>query len=476
MMHLTALRFSTKPHRLFMNALLKLAKNQRQFPEEKAKETALFILLFATTGITGVFFLLLLVSYFAAGNTQVAERIFVALAALAYMSAISLLAIKQKRQIASLLLVAYYIAIGGMAAWQWGINMPFAVLIMNVTITLAAVVLGARLALYTAAVMTGLILVIQYLSATNIHKADLSWQHGAVSEIGDTLSFCLLFLTIGLITWLFGRQIERSLFQARAAETALLEEKNMLAVRLKQKTENLRAAQLQEMQQLYRFAQLGQLSTALLHDLANHLTSLTLDIEDLQQQQHTEAIERAKQSISHLDQLVAGVSKQLQDKGEITTFNALHNIQEVVAALRPRFAKHRVALDVEHTGSRELLRFTGDPLRFSQILNILVINSLDATCPPDILKDRRQVRVELKALKSRLEIRVSDWGNGIPDAERHKLFTPFYSTKAEGMGVGLFITEQIVKTHFHGSIRLESAVSPTLFTIILPRRKRHVAK
>ena len=74
------------------------------------------------------------------------------------------------------------------------------------------------------------------------------------------------------------------------AEDELRIEKSLLAVRLEKRTQKLQAAQLKEMQQLYRFAELGQLSTALLHDLANHLTVLTIDIEDIHKKQHSQHI------------------------------------------------------------------------------------------------------------------------------------------------------------------------------------------
>ncbi len=51
-------------------------------------------------------------------------------------------------------------------------------------------------------------------------------------------------------------------------------------------------------------------------------------------------------------------------------------------------------------------------------------------------------------------ISVSDRGPGIPAAEREKLFMPYYSTKAAGMGLGLAIVQEIVAEH-GGSLRLE---------------------
>jgi signal transduction histidine kinase len=67
-----------------------------------------------------------------------------------------------------------------------------------------------------------------------------------------------------------------------------------------------------------------------------------------------------------------------------------------------------------------------------------------------------------------LQIEVKDTGPGIPAQELELIFTPFYTTKTQGSGLGLSITHQIVEEH-HGYIEVDSQVgSGTSFTINLP--------
>src|SRR5262249_15078256 len=158
----------------------------------------------------------------------------------------------------------------------------------------------------------------------------------------------------------------------------LLKQKQLLAVKLRERTRTLRAAQLKEVQQLYSFAELGQLSTALLHDLANHLTDLTLDIDTLGERRnsHTAAIERAKQSIGYLDDMVDKVRTQLQHRGKLASFDCVQSVQTVVANLRPKFAQSGVQVDVTYTGSEKALQYEGDAVRFGQIMTVLITNAL----------------------------------------------------------------------------------------------------
>jgi signal transduction histidine kinase len=67
-----------------------------------------------------------------------------------------------------------------------------------------------------------------------------------------------------------------------------------------------------------------------------------------------------------------------------------------------------------------------------------------------------------------LQIEIRDTGSGIPAQELEHIFTPFYTTKIQGSGLGLSISHQIVEEH-HGYIEVESQVSRgTAFNVNLP--------
>jgi signal transduction histidine kinase len=67
-----------------------------------------------------------------------------------------------------------------------------------------------------------------------------------------------------------------------------------------------------------------------------------------------------------------------------------------------------------------------------------------------------------------VRVDVSDTGSGIPPQILEKIFTPFYTTKAQGTGLGLPICNKLVKLH-KGDIRVTSDISAgTVFTVELP--------
>ncbi len=98
----------------------------------------------------------------------------------------------------------------------------------------------------------------------------------------------------------------------------------------------------------------------------------------------------------------------------------------------------------------------------TQVVLNLVLNAIDAT------DDQGQVRVEAYALDGWLELSVVDDGRGISLADRCRLFQPFFTTKAHGTGLGLFVSRRILED-FSGTLSFRSAAGRgSTFVVRLP--------
>ena len=102
-----------------------------------------------------------------------------------------------------------------------------------------------------------------------------------------------------------------------------------------------------------------------------------------------------------------------------------------------------------------------------QVLLNLVLNGMDAMA--DTPEDERWLTVSTVGYESgQVEIVVSDSGNGIRPDRFPRLFETFFTTKKEGMGLGLSISRMIVEAH-HGQIRAENnSARGATFRVILP--------
>ena len=111
----------------------------------------------------------------------------------------------------------------------------------------------------------------------------------------------------------------------------------------------------------------------------------------------------------------------------------------------------------------------GDRVMLEQVLLNLLRNAVEAMSSGATAQDRRVLAVRLtQSEDNHVQIRVLDRGPGIPREIRDNLFTPFFTTKSSGMGMGLNICRSIVEFH-RGRLWFEdNPEGGTVFIISLP--------
>jgi signal transduction histidine kinase len=112
------------------------------------------------------------------------------------------------------------------------------------------------------------------------------------------------------------------------------------------------------------------------------------------------------------------------------------------------------------------LPIAGDRIQLQQVILNLAVNAIDAM--KDIPAEERRITVRTSRDQNFAELAVSDRGPGIPEDKLKEVFEPFFTSKAEGMGMGLSIARTIVEAH-NGQIRAESRDGGgALFRIRIP--------
>jgi C4-dicarboxylate-specific signal transduction histidine kinase len=108
----------------------------------------------------------------------------------------------------------------------------------------------------------------------------------------------------------------------------------------------------------------------------------------------------------------------------------------------PMLTQHRVNL---HTHCDEALYLDADRVLLEQVLLNLVNNAVEAM--RDAGTARPSLQLDARRDGKRLRITVADNGPGLSDSVAEQLFTPFFTTKQEGMGIGLNICRSIIEYH-----------------------------
>jgi two-component system sensor histidine kinase DctS len=108
----------------------------------------------------------------------------------------------------------------------------------------------------------------------------------------------------------------------------------------------------------------------------------------------------------------------------------------------------------------------GDPVLLEQALLNLLRNAIDSM--RDTPADQKQLLVELESVDGYARLSITDRGCGIDAAIAKKLFDPLFTTKADGMGMGLAICRSVVENH-RGRLSFEANPGGgTVFRILLP--------
>ena len=366
--------------------------------------------------------------------------------------------------LAGWMVMVLYALLAAVTLLLWGLNTPVGVLAVGFVVFLSGVMLGPKHILWVILSVAALLITIQHIHNSGYIDPD-NEALSKPSHYFDVLVYITILGIFALISWLSGKQTEYSIIRAQNAEEKVRAEKAGLVEKLEEQSLRLRQTQLQEMVSLYKFAAIGQSTTATLHVLSNLLSVLTLDIDDISQQhQRSEAIVNTKEGINHINELVRQARRQLHDNRNVEIFNVIPVIEQTLKEFQPKFKMRGVELQKQIL-QRKSFRIIGDSLNVSHVITILINNALDACI--GIVNPKIIIKVE--QVNNSLKIDVIDNGIGIPDSQRSSLFSPRQSEKPSGLGVGLYITRHIIENQLHGRISFSAPIVGAHFSIQLPR-------
>jgi len=262
--------------------------------------------------------------------------------------------------------------------------------------------------------------------------------------------------------------------RARKSEAELKQERDLLEVRVEERTKELKKMQMEKISQLYRFAEFGRLSTGLFHDLINPLTALSLNIEQVKNIPNrgiakTESyLNRALEAAKRMENFIIAIRKQMSQRENKTLFSATEEINQAIQVLDYKARKADVRINFF---SPVDVQIYGDEIKFNQIITNLITNAVDAYTENE---RKKEVVICLKEKNDIINLSVEDWGCGIAKEFIDKIFQPFFSTKSfkQGTGIGLSLVKTIVEKDFRGAIEVESEKDKgSKFTIKFPKNK-----
>jgi two-component system, LuxR family, sensor kinase FixL len=220
------------------------------------------------------------------------------------------------------------------------------------------------------------------------------------------------------------------------------------------------ARQRHDLAHLARVNTLGELSSSLAHELTHPVTAILsnaqaaqrfLDGDDVDLSEVREILndivtedQRAGEVIHRLRRLLKkGEPQKHRDDVDLNEV-----IGDVLKLMRSDLINHNVTVDTDL--AQNLPPVTGDQVQLQQVVLNLVMNGCEAMADYD--SSERQLLITSKSENGAVGVSVTDRGRGIPEKKLEQIFERFFTTKNEGMGLGLSICRTIIDAH-RGEIR-----------------------
>jgi signal transduction histidine kinase len=230
-----------------------------------------------------------------------------------------------------------------------------------------------------------------------------------------------------------------------------------------------------ELAHMNRRATAGVMSASIAHELSQPLAAILLNAETAGQvlQSPTPDLGEVRDMLEHIrrdDQRASEVIGRLRtflkrDPTERREIDLNATVDEVFRFLSVQALTHDVGLATEPSSAG--IRVKADRVQLQQVILNLVVNGMDAVA--HLPADRRRVVGRTSLTEDNLAlVSIADSGDGILAEKVTEIFKPFFTTKVQGMGIGLSIARTIVEAH-GGRIWAENAPSGgAVFHISLP--------
>jgi two-component system sensor histidine kinase HydH len=293
----------------------------------------------------------------------------------------------------------------------------------------------------------------EYLSFLLLLEPD---QYIPTEEIPEVVLRALFFPVVGFLTY--------QLAQASRAETRKAQ---AAAEKLAEANRSLKEAEAQ-VRRTERVAALGQLTAGLAHELRNPLGTIKTSAEMLARQVGqeneiaremagyiTEEVDRTNSLITRFLEFARPTQHMRLEPGDV---HAL--LDRAISRFERDKSGTSVSVIRNYSPDVPAVSFDGELLE--QVILNLISNAAQASRPGGL------VTVKTRMAEQAVEISVIDTGSGIDPKNLENIFNPFFTTKPEGVGLGLAICSKIVDEH-GGTIAVESTPGEgTVFRVYLP--------
>jgi C4-dicarboxylate-specific signal transduction histidine kinase len=262
--------------------------------------------------------------------------------------------------------------------------------------------------------------------------------------------------------------------RARTAELKSTNEALMNQIAEQKRTEEALQITRTELARVVRITTIGELTASIAHEVNQPLAAVVANADacvawllrqDPNLIEARAAAERAAQGATRASEVIVRIrsliSKATPEKARVDINKV---IEETAALAEGQASRNNVSLILEL--SPDLPPVFSDGIQLQQVILNLVINGIEAMTSVNN-RPRRMIIRSLQEETSQLRVSVEDFGVGVSPEVMNKLFEPFFTTRSQGIGMGLPISRSIIEAH-GGKLWAESNGTGSIFQFTLP--------
>ena len=212
-----------------------------------------------------------------------------------------------------------------------------------------------------------------------------------------------------------------------------------------------------ELAHVNRFSTAGELTASIAHEINQPLGSILANAETAEAILKSSSPDIAElreivSDILHDDRRATEVIRRMRALLKKAPFEQKQfDLNEVVQETIRFFSALAVGrkFELANVITPDALPILGDRIQLQQVILNLVMNGIESM--RDTPSEDRIISIRTSRFENFAQLSVSDRGSGIPDEKLKEVFEPFFTSKAEGMGMGLSIARTIIEAH-HGQI------------------------
>jgi signal transduction histidine kinase len=220
-----------------------------------------------------------------------------------------------------------------------------------------------------------------------------------------------------------------------------------------------------------RQAAMGEMIGNIAHQWRQPLNAVSVIVQDLAIRADSDELtrEHLEESASRVVELTKHMSQTINDfrdffrpDKEMVTFSLREVIWKSLTLVEGSFREQCISLEVS---AEEDVLGVGYPNQFAQVVLNILNNSRDALVERKAPNPRIVIEVSRRCERSLVTIR--DNAGGIPADIIHRVFDPYFTTKKEGTGIGLFMSRHIIERNMSGTLTVRNEEEGAAFSLVL---------